>query len=61
MLYSGRHSQALNRVYSEMFAPVPSEVLQAAGRAGRMQALMAAVDEAVHEKQPIKDWKPFVT
>jgi hypothetical protein len=60
MLYSGRHSMALSRAYSEMFGPVPLEVVQAAGKAGRIQELMAAVDKAVrHTKKPVTDWTQF--
>lgn len=59
MYFSARHYSALNRVYSEMFAPVPQRVLEAAGRGGKAPALLEALQEAVETRQPIQDWKPF--
>lgn len=59
MYFSARHYAALNRVYSEMFAPVPPEVLESAGRGGKAPLLLQALHQAVEEGEPIQDWTPF--
>ena len=61
MLYSGSHSSALTRLYSQLFRPVPPEVSEQAAKSGQAQALMAALDKATTDRQPISDWTPFVT
>lgn len=60
MLYTGRHSLSLVRIYSETFGqPVPEASALKAARAGRAQDLMQAVDEAIKANEPIQDWTPF--
>jgi hypothetical protein len=60
MFYSGRHSEALVKLYSEMFGvPVPESTGRKAAAGGRMQELMAAVDEATRRSEPILDWTAF--
>jgi hypothetical protein len=61
MYFSARHYSALNRVYSEMFAPVPQEVLEAAAQGGKAPALLEALHNAVEGRRPIQDWTPFGT
>jgi hypothetical protein len=60
MIYSGNHSLALARVYSEMFGQdVPQDVARAAASNGAYQQLMAAIDQATDTGQPIEDWVQF--
>lgn len=61
MIFSGRHYSALNRVYSEMFAPVPQDVLKAAAVGGKAPSLMQALHEAVQDGKPIQGWSLFET
>lgn len=62
MFYSVRHSAALVKLYSEMFGePIPESTGRKAAAGGRMQELMAAVDEATDSGEPIKDWSAFET
>ena len=61
MYFSGRHYSALNRVYSDMFAPVPQDVLKAAAQGGKAPGLLQALHEAVRDKEPIQDWTPYET
>ena len=62
MLYSGRHSEALVKLYFETFGvPVPEATGRKAAKAGQMQSLMAAVDEATSNNEPIQDWSVFET
>jgi hypothetical protein len=60
MLYSGNHSLALARVYSEMFGQdVPQDVARVAASNGSYQQMMAAIDQATDEGQPITDWSVY--
>ena len=61
MIFSGRHYSAQIRVYSEMFEPIPEEVLARVAETGNAPAFLDALCEAVDSKTPIKDWTPFVT
>ncbi len=62
MFYSGRHSQGLTRLYSDTFGvPVPESTGRKAAKAGRMQDLMAAVDEATSSNESIQDRAVFET
>jgi hypothetical protein len=50
---SGRQFQALIRVYSEIFGPIPASVLDKAGKMGNLPKLMGAVDKALRAKEAI--------
>ena len=60
MFVSARQYSALLRVYSEMFAPVPDWVLDAVAKNGKLWHLGDALNNATNDKEPIKDWTPFV-
>jgi hypothetical protein len=60
MYFSGRHYSALNRVYSEMFAPMPQDVLKSAAQGGKPPLLLQALYQAVKLGAPIRDWTPYV-
>lgn len=62
ILYTGRHATALVARYDSMFPqPVPMDVAALAMRAGTLQDMMQAIDEAVrYTKQPVTDWQPFL-
>jgi hypothetical protein len=59
MIFSGRQYSALNRLYSEMFAPVPQDVLLAAAENGWVPKLGQALYAATQEGLPITVWTPF--
>ena len=60
MYFSARHYSALIRVYSETFGQgVSQEALEGAAVSGLAPALMEALDSAIREMKPIKDWSRY--
>lgn len=57
MLYSGRHSMALTRMYFETFGePVPEQMVKRSARDGQIQELMGAVDDAIRNRMPLREF-----
>lgn len=59
MIFSGRQYLAVSRMYCEMFAPIPLEVVRQAAESGQAPALMDALFAAIEQRRPIKDWAAF--
>ena len=59
MYFSGRHYEALSRLYAESFGPVPNEIAGAAARNGKAPELMEALYQAIQFEDQIQDWTPY--
>ena len=59
VLFDSKRDDRGGGVLKDVRGPISEDVFWAAIEAGNRQALLEAMDEAIHTKEPIADWERF--